>query len=66
MLIFHERQLARVLVEYETHYNTQSPHRSLDQRPTRGIDRLTRNGKAITPHPVLAPGAATSADRRFY
>jgi putative transposase len=33
LLIFHERQLARVLADYETHYNTHRPHRSLDQQP---------------------------------
>jgi putative transposase len=32
MLIFHERQLVRVLAEYETHYNTHRPHRTLEQR----------------------------------
>lgn len=33
MLIFHERQLVRVLDEYEIHYNTHRPHRALKQRP---------------------------------
>ena len=33
LLIFNDRQLLRVLAEYETHYNTHRPHRSLDQRP---------------------------------
>jgi putative transposase len=32
MLIFSERQLYRVLAEYETHYNTHRPHRALGQR----------------------------------
>ena len=32
LLIFHERQLVRVLADYETHYNTHRPHRSVDQR----------------------------------
>ena len=31
MLIFGERQLVRVLAEYETHYNGHRPHRALDQ-----------------------------------
>ena len=31
MLIFSERQLLRVLAEYERHYNTHRPHRALDQ-----------------------------------
>jgi putative transposase len=33
MLIFGERQLAHVLAEYENHYNTHRPHRSLEQLP---------------------------------
>lgn len=33
MLIFSERQLSRVLGEYETHYNSHRPHRALDQQP---------------------------------
>ncbi|MDQ6852014.1 MAG: integrase core domain-containing protein [Actinomycetota bacterium] len=33
MLIFSERQLVRVLAEYETHYIGHRPHRALDQRP---------------------------------
>src|SRR5664280_1161134 len=33
MLIFSERQLWRVLAEYENHYNTHRPHRSLEQLP---------------------------------
>jgi putative transposase len=33
MLILNERHLARVLAEYQTHFNTHRPHRSLRQRP---------------------------------
>jgi putative transposase len=33
MLIFSERQLRHVLVEYERHYNTHRPHRALKQLP---------------------------------
>ena len=33
LLIFHERQLARVLADFQTHYNTHRPHRALHQRP---------------------------------
>jgi transposase InsO family protein len=32
MLIFSERHLARVLADYETHYNSHRPHRALEQR----------------------------------
>ncbi len=32
MLIFNDRQLLRVLTEYQTHYNTHRPHRALEQR----------------------------------
>jgi transposase InsO family protein len=33
ILIFSERQLRHVLVEYERHYNTHRPHRALQQLP---------------------------------
>jgi putative transposase len=33
MLIFSERQLVHVLGEYEEHYTTHRPHRSLQQLP---------------------------------
>ena len=33
LLVFHERQLVRVLAEYEAHYNGHRPHRALDQQP---------------------------------
>ena len=33
MLLFHERQLRHVLVEYERHYNMHRPHRALKQLP---------------------------------
>ncbi len=32
MLIFHERQLVRVLAEYEAHHDTHRPHRAPDQQ----------------------------------
>jgi putative transposase len=35
MLIFGERHLRRVLVEYAAHYNRQRPHRALQLRPPR-------------------------------
>jgi hypothetical protein len=31
MLIFHDRQLVQVLVEFESHDNTHRPHRALEQ-----------------------------------
>ena len=34
-LIFSERQLVRVLAEYEKHYNTHRPHRALGPTATR-------------------------------
>jgi transposase InsO family protein len=48
MLILNERHLARVLAEYETHFNTRRPHRSLRQRPPNPA------------HPM--PGARPAAD----
>jgi hypothetical protein len=47
MLIFSERRLWRVLAEYETHYNTHRPHRSLKQLPpmaAAGPDPTNGNG----------------------
>jgi putative transposase len=47
MLIFNERQLVRVLAEYEAHYNTHRPHRALDQQPPindGSLDRGRGNG----------------------
>ena len=39
MLIFNERQFLHVLAEYENHYNTHRPHRSLKQLPPiAGVD----------------------------
>jgi transposase InsO family protein len=38
VLIFHERQLVRVLAEYEAHYNCHRPHRGLDQRSPTATD----------------------------
>jgi putative transposase len=40
-LIWHQRQLHRVLTEYLRHYNTVRPHRSLDLQPPRPAPRLT-------------------------
>jgi transposase InsO family protein len=45
MLIFGERQLLRVLAEYETHYNGHRPHRALDQEsPITGFSMLSDRG----------------------
>jgi putative transposase len=46
MLIFHERQLVRVLAEYETHYNTHRPHRALEQRSPIATDVARPPGEA--------------------
>jgi hypothetical protein len=42
MLIFSDRQLRHVLVEYERHYNTHRPHRALEQLPPIGDVGLDR------------------------
>jgi putative transposase len=39
-VVWNERQLNRVLIEYMGHYNTARPHRSLDLRPPRPATRL--------------------------
>src|SRR5262249_52765072 len=50
-LVWNERQLCRVLIDYLRHYNTVRPHRSLDlqpPRPARGL-RLVEPGTVGTP-----------------
>ncbi|MCP3880238.1 MAG: transposase [Sulfitobacter sp.] len=34
-IIWNQRQLKRLVIDYIGHYNTHRPHRSLDQRPPR-------------------------------
>jgi len=34
-IIWNQRQLERLIIEYIDHYNTHRPHRSLDQQPPR-------------------------------
>jgi transposase InsO family protein len=53
-LIWNDRQLYRVLIEYLRHYNTVRPHRSLDLQPPRPTQ----------PTP-LEPGGRESAVRRI-
>jgi putative transposase len=50
-LIWNKRQLHRVLTEYQRHYNTVRPHRSLDLQPPRPAPRLT----PVEPGTVGAP-----------
>jgi putative transposase len=49
MLILNAGHLRQVLAEYETHFNTHRPHRSLDQAaPLRPLDKpATENIKVI-------------------
>ena len=48
MLIFSERQLVRVLSEYEDHYNTHRPHRALEQQsPVPDVDIGGRKDGAV-------------------
>jgi transposase InsO family protein len=53
MLILNEGHLARVLTEYETHFNTHRPHRSLRQRPPKPENQT----------PGVAPAADTTIRR---
>jgi transposase InsO family protein len=43
-LIWNQRQLERLVVDYVEHYNQHRPHRSLDQRPPRPADPLDHPG----------------------
>jgi putative transposase len=54
-LIWHHRQLQRVLTEYLRHYNTVRPHRSLDLQPPRPAPHLA----------VVEPGTAPSSVQRI-
>jgi hypothetical protein len=56
MLIWSRRQLARVLNEYERHYNNERPQRSLALLPPRAITQ----GSAAR----VATAAATAIRRR--
>ena len=48
LLIVHARQLARVLADYETHYHTHRPHRSLDQHsPIAGLTVIPTPGGGV-------------------
>jgi transposase InsO family protein len=53
MLILNEGHLTRVLAEYETHFNTHRPHRSLRQRPPKPENQT----------PGVAPAADTTIRR---
>ena len=41
-IIWNQRQLERLVVDYIDHYNAHRPHRSLDQRPPLGTRATTR------------------------
>ena len=53
MLIFTERQLARVLAEYDNHDNTHRPHRGFDQLPPIGGVCLDRSPAPRAPLGLL-------------
>jgi hypothetical protein len=50
-LIWHQRQLHRVLTEYLRHDNIARPHRSLDMQPPQPASRLT----LVEPNSVVLP-----------
>ncbi|MCP3994754.1 MAG: transposase [bacterium] len=49
-IIWNQRQLHRIVVEFIAHYNEHRPHRSLDQHPPRPDS--TRNDLPDTPKPA--------------
>ncbi len=46
-LIWNQRQLERLIVDYIGHYNQHRPHRSLDQRPPLPADPLNHPGQHL-------------------
>ncbi len=51
-IIWNQRQLERLVVDYIDHYNTHRPHRSLDQRPPHATDETPANAPPPQPHVV--------------
>jgi transposase InsO family protein len=45
-IIWHRRQLERLVVDYIDHYNTHRPHRSLQQRPPAAAEPAIPNAPA--------------------
>ena len=54
MLILGQRQLRRLLAEYESHYNQQRPHRGRELRPPSPVEPApTDPTSAVIRHPIL-------------
>ena len=74
-IIWNQRQLQRLVIDYIDHYNTHRPHRSLDQRPPRHTTpddystehplplRLVPNDPLRWPHQRIQTCRLTSPDR---
>ncbi len=58
-IIWNQRQLERLVVDYIAHYNEHRPHRSLGQQPPRPTDA---EGPADPPEPALQVARITRCD----
>ena len=52
-IIWNQRQLERLVVDYINHYNTHRPHRSLDQQPPFGNDPQASPGPDPAPPRIV-------------